>query len=82
MYDRMFPKEYNEVEKYVGHLPDMIHGSVMASKLKPMHDAIEFETELMDQKICTLAERQAENKRKFEDTPRGINQNRKQQTFL
>ncbi|GJS66149.1 reverse transcriptase domain-containing protein [Tanacetum coccineum] len=30
-------------------------------------DAIEFETELMDQKIRTLAERQAENKRKFDD---------------
>ncbi|GJW35397.1 putative reverse transcriptase domain-containing protein [Tanacetum coccineum] len=37
-------------------------------------DAIEFATEQMDQKICTLAERQAENKRKFEDTSRN-NQN-------
>ncbi|GKA56443.1 putative reverse transcriptase domain-containing protein, partial [Tanacetum coccineum] len=54
----------------VGGLPDMIQGSVMASKLKKMQDAIEFATELMDQKIRTLAERQAENKRKFEDTSR------------
>ncbi|GJT95995.1 putative reverse transcriptase domain-containing protein [Tanacetum coccineum] len=77
MYDRMFPEEYDEVEKYVGRLPDMIHGSVMASKPKPMQDAIEFATELMDQKIRTLAERQAENKRKFEDTPRN-NQNQQQ----
>ncbi|GKF61492.1 hypothetical protein Tco_0181546, partial [Tanacetum coccineum] len=64
----------DEVEKYVGVLPDMIHGSVMASKPKTMQDAIEFATELMDQKIRTLAEQQAKNKRKFEDTSRN-NQN-------
>ncbi|GJS31397.1 hypothetical protein Tco_0492017 [Tanacetum coccineum] len=52
----------------------MIQGSVMASKPKKMQDVIEFATELMDQKIHTLAERQAENKRKFEDTSRN-NQN-------
>ncbi|GJY70114.1 putative reverse transcriptase domain-containing protein [Tanacetum coccineum] len=70
-------KESDEIEKYVGGLPDMIHGSVMASKLKIMQDAIDFATELMDQKIRTLAERQAENKRKFEDTSRN-NQNQQQ----
>ncbi|GJV29752.1 hypothetical protein Tco_1386200 [Tanacetum coccineum] len=64
MYGRMFPEESDEVEKYVGGLSEMIHGSVMASKPKTMQDAIEFETELMDQKIRTIAERQAENKRK------------------
>ncbi|GKA60150.1 reverse transcriptase domain-containing protein [Tanacetum coccineum] len=41
---------------------DMIHGRVMASKPKTMQDAIEFATELMDKKISTLAECQAENK--------------------
>ncbi|GKA48905.1 putative reverse transcriptase domain-containing protein [Tanacetum coccineum] len=54
---RMFLEESDKVEKYVGGLPDMIQGSVMASKPKKMHDAIEFATELMDQKICTLPER-------------------------
>ncbi|GKE49454.1 putative reverse transcriptase domain-containing protein [Tanacetum coccineum] len=49
----------------------------MASMPKKMQDAIEFATELMDQKIRTLAERQAENKRKFEDTSRN-NQNQQQ----
>ncbi|GJU89405.1 reverse transcriptase domain-containing protein [Tanacetum coccineum] len=48
---RMFPEESDEEEKYVGGLPDMIQGSVMASKPKTMQDAIEFTTELMDQKI-------------------------------
>ncbi|GJX19071.1 putative reverse transcriptase domain-containing protein [Tanacetum coccineum] len=53
----MFLEESDEVEKYVGGLPDMIQGSVMASKPKTMQDAIEFETELMDQKIHTFADR-------------------------
>ncbi|GJW03223.1 putative reverse transcriptase domain-containing protein [Tanacetum coccineum] len=54
--EMMFPEESDEIEKYVGGLPDMIHGSVMASKPKTMQDAIEFATKLMDQKIRTLAE--------------------------
>ncbi|GJR95545.1 putative reverse transcriptase domain-containing protein [Tanacetum coccineum] len=56
----------------------MIHGSVMASKPKTMQDAIEMATELMDKKIRTLAERQAKNKRKFDDTSKN-NQNQQQQ---
>nr|GEV35660.1 putative reverse transcriptase domain, ribonuclease H-like domain protein [Tanacetum cinerariifolium] len=63
MCGRMFLKESDEVEKYTSGLPDMIQGSVMASKPKKMQDVIEFATELMDQKIPTLAERQAKNKR-------------------
>nr|GEW46915.1 reverse transcriptase domain-containing protein [Tanacetum cinerariifolium] len=65
MCSRMFPKESDEIEKYVGGLPNMIHGSVMASKPKTMHDSIEFATKLMDKKISTLAKRQAKNKRKL-----------------
>ncbi|GJU53057.1 reverse transcriptase domain-containing protein [Tanacetum coccineum] len=67
MCARMFPKESDKIEKYVGGLPNMIHGSVMASKLKTMQDAIEVATELMDKKIRTFAERQSENKRKQDD---------------
>ncbi|GKA19309.1 reverse transcriptase domain-containing protein [Tanacetum coccineum] len=44
MCGRMFPEESNEVEKYVGGLPDMIQGS-----------------------IRTFAERQAENKRRYDN---------------
>nr|GFC89255.1 reverse transcriptase domain-containing protein [Tanacetum cinerariifolium] len=54
---RMFFKEAEKIEKYVGGLPDMIHGSVVASKPKTMQEAIEIATELMDKKICTFAER-------------------------
>nr|GFB44142.1 hypothetical protein [Tanacetum cinerariifolium] len=49
-------KESDMIKKYVGGLPDMIHGSVMASKPKRMQYAIEFATEQMDKKISTLAE--------------------------
>ncbi|GJZ26065.1 putative reverse transcriptase domain-containing protein [Tanacetum coccineum] len=77
MCDRMFPEESAKVERYVGGLPDMIHGSVKASKPQSMQEAIEFATEMMDKKMLTAAERQAENKRKFEDTSRN-NQNQQQ----
>nr|GEX06041.1 putative reverse transcriptase domain-containing protein [Tanacetum cinerariifolium] len=68
MCDRMFPKEIDKVERYVDGLPDTIHGSVMETKPKNMQDAIEFATELMNMKINTWAERQADNKRKSDDT--------------
>nr|GFD03006.1 hypothetical protein [Tanacetum cinerariifolium] len=59
-------KEADKIEKYVGGLPDMIHGSVVASKLKNMQEAIEIATELMDKKVHTFAERETASKRKFE----------------
>nr|GFC04164.1 hypothetical protein [Tanacetum cinerariifolium] len=64
-------------ERYIGGLPDSIHGSVAASKPKTMQEATEMETRLMDKKIRTYAERLAANKRKFEDTSRN-NQGRQQ----
>ncbi|GKA29722.1 putative reverse transcriptase domain-containing protein [Tanacetum coccineum] len=54
--------------------------ALMCSRMFPEEsgeDEIEFATELVDQKIRTLAERQAKNKRKFEDTSRN-NQNQQQ----
>ncbi|GJT83097.1 putative reverse transcriptase domain-containing protein [Tanacetum coccineum] len=75
---RMFPEESDKIERYVGGLPDMIHGNIVASKSKTMQEAIEMATELMDKKVSTIAERQAENKRKFENTSRN-NQNQQQQ---
>ncbi|GJR86019.1 reverse transcriptase domain-containing protein [Tanacetum coccineum] len=56
---------------------DMIHGGVRASKPKKMQDAIEFATKLMDKKISTPAERQAENKRKLDNNSKN-NQNQQQ----
>ncbi|GJW17975.1 hypothetical protein Tco_0025411 [Tanacetum coccineum] len=74
----LFPMESDKIERYVCGLPDMIHGNIVASKPKTMQEAVEMDTELMDKKVSTIAERQAENKRKFENTSRN-NQNQQQQ---
>ncbi|GJU89846.1 hypothetical protein Tco_1302269 [Tanacetum coccineum] len=61
---RMFLEESDKIERYVGRLPDMIHGNIVALKPKTIQEAVEMATELMDKKVSTIAERQAENKRK------------------
>ncbi|GJU59672.1 putative reverse transcriptase domain-containing protein [Tanacetum coccineum] len=55
-------KVKDKIKRYVGGLPDMIHGSVVALKPKTMQEAIEIATELMDKKICTFAKRSGEKK--------------------
>ncbi|GJV23965.1 putative reverse transcriptase domain-containing protein [Tanacetum coccineum] len=75
-----FLKKSAKVERYVRwSIPDMIHDSVKASKPQSMQEAIEFATEMMDKKMITAAERQAENKRKLEETSR--NTQNQQQPF-
>ncbi|GJZ32486.1 reverse transcriptase domain-containing protein [Tanacetum coccineum] len=76
---RMFPEESDKIEKYVDGLPDMIHGSVVASKPKTMQEATEMATEVMDKRIRTFADRQTENKRKQDDNQQQ-QQNKRQNT--
>nr|GEZ55427.1 reverse transcriptase domain-containing protein [Tanacetum cinerariifolium] len=64
LYGRMFSEESDKIERYIGGLLDMIHGSVMASKPKTMQEAVEIATELMDKKIRTIAQREIASKRK------------------
>ncbi|GKF72280.1 reverse transcriptase domain-containing protein, partial [Tanacetum coccineum] len=74
MCAKMFPEEVDKIKKYIGGLPDMILGT--------MQEAIEFTTELMDEKTYAYAERQAENKRKYDDLYDDLsknNQNQQQQ---
>ncbi|GJX99202.1 reverse transcriptase domain-containing protein, partial [Tanacetum coccineum] len=79
---RMFPEESDKIEKYVGGLPDMIHGSVVASKPKTMQEATEMAIEVMDKRIHTFADRQTENKRKPDNNqqPQQQHQNKRQNT--
>ncbi|GKE51465.1 putative reverse transcriptase domain-containing protein, partial [Tanacetum coccineum] len=56
MCGRMFHEESDEVEKYVGGLPDMIRGNVMSYQPKTVEKAIEFANDQMDQKVLTIAE--------------------------
>nr|GEZ22328.1 hypothetical protein [Tanacetum cinerariifolium] len=57
MCDRMFTEVSTKVERYISGLPDMIHGSVKASKPQSMQEAIEFATKMMDKKMLIHAER-------------------------
>nr|GEY77095.1 putative reverse transcriptase domain-containing protein [Tanacetum cinerariifolium] len=68
-----------KVERYIGGLPDMIHGSVKSSKPQSMQEAIEFATKMMDKKMLTHVERKVKHKRKFDDTSR--NNQHQQQPF-
>nr|GFC62232.1 reverse transcriptase domain-containing protein [Tanacetum cinerariifolium] len=77
---RMFSEESDKIEKYVRGLPDMIHGSVVASNPKTMQEAIEIATELMDKKIRTFAECETASKRKFENTSRNTQNQQQQQS--
>ncbi|GJV11604.1 hypothetical protein Tco_1353145 [Tanacetum coccineum] len=63
MCGRMFPEESDEVEKYVGGLPDMIRGNVMSYRPQTMEETIEFANDQMDQKLITISERQAKQLR-------------------
>ncbi|GJX94970.1 putative reverse transcriptase domain-containing protein [Tanacetum coccineum] len=78
MCGRMFHEESEEVEKYVGGLPNMIRGNVMSYQPKTMEKAIEFANYQMDQKVLTITERQAEQKRNLEFNA-GNNQGHQQQ---
>ncbi|GKA81245.1 putative reverse transcriptase domain-containing protein [Tanacetum coccineum] len=72
--DRMFPEKLTR-SKGTTRMPDMIHGNIVASNPKTMQEAVEMATELMDKKVITIAERQAENKRKFKNTSETIKTN-------
>ncbi|GJX40754.1 putative reverse transcriptase domain-containing protein [Tanacetum coccineum] len=75
MCSRMFPEEIDKIEKYIGGLPDMILGSVKASKSKTMQEVIEFTTELMEDKTQAYAESQ-KGKERMMIFPRTIKTNR------
>ncbi|GJY00952.1 reverse transcriptase domain-containing protein [Tanacetum coccineum] len=76
MCTKFLSVETEKVDKYISGLPNNIHGNVMSARSKTLDDAIEFANDLMDQKLRTYAERQAENKRKLD------NNNQAQQQLL
>ncbi|GKB00103.1 putative reverse transcriptase domain-containing protein [Tanacetum coccineum] len=66
---RMVPEEEDKIERYIWGLPYNIQGNVTSSKPTRLQDAIKMANSLMDQKVCAYATRNAENKRKLENTP-------------
>ncbi|GKB26570.1 putative reverse transcriptase domain-containing protein [Tanacetum coccineum] len=60
--------ETKKVDKYISGLPDNIYGNVKSTRPKTLDETIELANDLMDQKLCTYAERQTDNKRKADDS--------------
>ncbi|GJX42069.1 putative reverse transcriptase domain-containing protein [Tanacetum coccineum] len=75
---RMFPEEFDKIERYVSGLPDMIHGNIVSSKPKTMQEAVE----MADKKVITIAERQREQKslKHFPNNQNTNNRNKRQNT--
>nr|GEV99960.1 hypothetical protein [Tanacetum cinerariifolium] len=71
--------ETEKIDKYVSGLPNNIYKSVKASKPKTLDETIELANNLMDQKLCTYAERQINNKINADDSFRN-NHGHQQQT--
>ncbi|GJR11758.1 reverse transcriptase domain-containing protein [Tanacetum coccineum] len=74
MCTKFLADETAKIDKYIGGLPDNIHGNVMSARPKTLDFAIELANDLMDQKLHTYAERQNENKRKADDLSRNNHQ--------
>ncbi|GJU06991.1 putative reverse transcriptase domain-containing protein [Tanacetum coccineum] len=72
--------ETEKVDKYISGLPDNIYGNVKSARPKTLDETIELANDLMDQKLCTYAERQSDNKRRADDTSRN-NHGHQQQPF-
>ncbi|GKC24225.1 putative reverse transcriptase domain-containing protein [Tanacetum coccineum] len=60
--------EIEKVDKYISGLLDNIYGNVKSARPKTLDETIELANDLMDQKLCTYAERQTDNKRKADDS--------------
>ncbi|GKC69892.1 putative reverse transcriptase domain-containing protein [Tanacetum coccineum] len=74
MCTKFIADETAKIDKYIGGLLDNIHGNVMSARPKTLDFAIELSNDVMDQKLCTYAERQNENKRKANDSSRNNHQ--------
>nr|GEU86638.1 putative reverse transcriptase domain-containing protein [Tanacetum cinerariifolium] len=59
---RMVPEEEDQIERYVGGLPNYIQGNVMSAKPTRLQDVIRLANSLMDQKFKGYAVKHAEKK--------------------
>nr|GEV58221.1 hypothetical protein [Tanacetum cinerariifolium] len=62
MCTKFLAEKTEKVDKYIGGLPDNIHGNVMSVRPKTLDETIELANDLMDQKLRTYAERQNETR--------------------
>ncbi|GKA38072.1 reverse transcriptase domain-containing protein [Tanacetum coccineum] len=61
----MVPEEEDQVEKFIGGLPDNIQGNVIAAEPTRLQDAVCIANNLIDQKLKGYAVKNAKNKRRF-----------------
>ncbi|GJV70547.1 putative reverse transcriptase domain-containing protein [Tanacetum coccineum] len=73
---KMVLKEEDQVEKFIGGLSDNILGNVIAIEPTRLQDAVRIANNLIDQKLKGYAMKNAENKRKFDNSQK---ENRGQQ---
>ncbi|GKA74891.1 reverse transcriptase domain-containing protein [Tanacetum coccineum] len=66
LYTKMVLEEKDQVERYIGGLPDNIHGNVITVEPTRLQDAVRIGNNLMDQKLKGYAVKNAENKRRLE----------------
>ncbi|GKC59463.1 putative reverse transcriptase domain-containing protein [Tanacetum coccineum] len=78
--EQFVANETKKVDKYINGLPDNIYGNVKSSRPKMLDETIELANDWMDQKLCTYAKRQTDNKRKDDDSSRN-NHGHQQQPF-
>nr|GEV57676.1 hypothetical protein [Tanacetum cinerariifolium] len=75
--------EEDQIERYVGGIPDNIQRNVMSAKPTRLQDVIRLANSLMDQKLKGYAVKNAENKRRQghykSDCPKLKDQNRRNQ---
>ncbi|GJX45286.1 putative reverse transcriptase domain-containing protein [Tanacetum coccineum] len=68
MCTKMVPEEEDRVKKIIRGLPDNIQGNVIAAEPTRLQDAVQIANNLMDQKLKGYAMKNAENKRKFDNS--------------
>nr|GFA39087.1 putative reverse transcriptase domain-containing protein [Tanacetum cinerariifolium] len=66
----MVPEEEDQVEKFIGGLPDNIQGNVIAVEPTRLQDVVRIANSLMDKKLKGYAVKNAENKRRFDTNHR------------
>ncbi|GJW64813.1 putative reverse transcriptase domain-containing protein [Tanacetum coccineum] len=63
---KMVPEEEDQVERYIGGLPDNIQGNVIAAEPTRLQDVVRIANNLMGQKLKGYAVKNAKNKKRLE----------------
>ncbi|GJR96585.1 putative reverse transcriptase domain-containing protein, partial [Tanacetum coccineum] len=65
---KMVLEEEDQVEKFIGGIPDNIQGNVIAAESTRLQDVVRIANNLIDQKLKGYAMKNTKNKRKFDNS--------------